>query len=125
MPAQAAPDLSALATSEAASRVHPAVLRLGLRYADGSVRGGNARCVALLATLRQVILVRPASPAAACAGQRGCATLLLLNARGAKAVTFGLWQCITPASSGRVLTVQRLSISLMMHTQGLSLNPYT
>ena len=63
MPAQAAPALSELATSEAAGRVHPAVLRLGLRYADGSVRGGNARCVALLATLRQVILVRPAPPA--------------------------------------------------------------
>ncbi len=47
-----------LAASEAAGRVHPAVLRLGLRYADGSVRGGNARCVALLTTLRQVILVR-------------------------------------------------------------------
>ena len=72
MPAQAAPALSELATSEAAGRVHPAVLRLGLRYADGSVRGGNARCVALLATLRQVILVRPTTPATVCAGQRGC-----------------------------------------------------
>jgi hypothetical protein len=44
--------------SEFAARVHPAVLRLGLAYADGSITGGNARCVALLATLRTVLQVR-------------------------------------------------------------------
>ena len=48
-----------LAESEHAARVHPAVLRLGLAYADGSVTGGNARCVALLSTLRAVLQVRP------------------------------------------------------------------
>ncbi|EIE24925.1 translation initiation factor [Coccomyxa subellipsoidea C-169] len=44
-----------MAESEFAARVHPAVLRLGLSYADGSITGGNARCVALLATLRTVL----------------------------------------------------------------------
>ena len=48
-----------LAESEHAARVHPAVLRLGLAYADGSVTGGNARCVALLSTLRAVLQARP------------------------------------------------------------------
>ncbi len=47
-----------MAESEFAARVHPAVLRLGLGYADGSITGGNARCVALLATLRTVLQVR-------------------------------------------------------------------
>lgn len=35
--------------------VHPAVLELGLRYADGSVTGATARCVALLHALAAVI----------------------------------------------------------------------
>ncbi|KAG2483997.1 hypothetical protein HYH03_017164 [Edaphochlamys debaryana] len=35
--------------------VHPAVLQLGLRYADGSIRGANARCLAMLHTFCQVI----------------------------------------------------------------------
>ena len=48
---------SAIASSELSSSVHPAVLQLGLRYADGSIRGGNARCVAMLTTFRQVIQV--------------------------------------------------------------------
>ena len=46
-----------LTESEFAAKVHPAVLRLGLAYADGSITGGNARCVALLATLRTVLQV--------------------------------------------------------------------
>ncbi|BDA49360.1 Translation initiation factor eIF-2B subunit delta at C-terminar half [Coccomyxa sp. Obi] len=44
-----------LTESEFAAKVHPAVLRLGLAYADGSITGGNARCVALLAALRTVL----------------------------------------------------------------------
>lgn len=48
--------------SEFAGRVHPLVLRLGLDYADGKITGGNARCVALLATLRQVIQVGSPRP---------------------------------------------------------------
>jgi hypothetical protein len=48
---------SAIANSELSSSVHPAVLQLGLRYADGSIRGGNARCVAMLTTFRKVIQV--------------------------------------------------------------------
>jgi len=38
-----------------AAHVHPAVLTLGLRYADGSITGGNARCVAMLHALAQVV----------------------------------------------------------------------
>ena len=49
---------SAIANSELSASVHPAVLQLGLRYADGSIRGGNARCVAMLTTFRKVIQVR-------------------------------------------------------------------
>ena len=48
-----------LTESEFAAKVHPAVLRLGLAYADGSITGGNARCVALLAALRAVLQVCP------------------------------------------------------------------
>jgi translation initiation factor eIF-2B subunit delta len=33
------------------SSLHPAVLRLGYRYATGSIRGGNARCRAMLTCL--------------------------------------------------------------------------
>ena len=58
--AQAVTIEQVLAESEHAARVHPAVLRLGLAYADGSVTGGNARCVALLSTLRTVLQARPA-----------------------------------------------------------------
>lgn len=47
-----------LTESEFAARVHPVVLRLGLSYADGSITGGNARCVALLGALRTVLQVR-------------------------------------------------------------------
>ena len=34
---------------------HPEVLKLGLRYADGSIKGANARCIAMLDMLRQVV----------------------------------------------------------------------
>ncbi|GAX82182.1 hypothetical protein CEUSTIGMA_g9610.t1 [Chlamydomonas eustigma] len=37
------------------SAIHPAVLQLGLQYADGSISGANARCVAMMHTLCQVI----------------------------------------------------------------------
>ena len=57
---------SAIADSELSSSVHPAVLQLGLRYADGSIRGGNARCVAMLTTFRKVIQV---SRSRACCGK--------------------------------------------------------
>jgi hypothetical protein len=56
--AQAASVERVLAASERAGRVHAAVLRLGLAYAQGSIRGGNARCVALLSTLRAVLQAR-------------------------------------------------------------------
>ena len=48
---------TALADSEVAAAVHPAILQLGLRYADGSVRGGTARCVAMLSAFRQLVQV--------------------------------------------------------------------
>ncbi|KAK9787471.1 hypothetical protein WJX73_001396 [Symbiochloris irregularis] len=44
-----------LLESEAASKVHPAVLRLGLKYAGGAVVGANARCLAMLRAFSEVI----------------------------------------------------------------------
>ncbi|ELT88129.1 hypothetical protein CAPTEDRAFT_95426, partial [Capitella teleta] len=35
--------------------MHPAILKLGLQYAEGIVCGSNARCIALLGALKQVI----------------------------------------------------------------------
>lgn len=35
--------------------IHPAILRLGLQYAAGTISGGNARCVAMLTALKQYI----------------------------------------------------------------------
>ena len=43
--------------SEFAGRVHPTILRLGLAYASGAVRGSNARAVALLTALSQMFQV--------------------------------------------------------------------
>ncbi|KAG2430459.1 hypothetical protein HXX76_009982 [Chlamydomonas incerta] len=39
----------------AAANIHPAILQLGLRYADGSIRGANARCLAMLNAFCQMI----------------------------------------------------------------------
>ena len=36
------------------SRVHPAILRLGLQYAEGIISGSNARCIALMAAMKKV-----------------------------------------------------------------------
>ena len=44
--------------SEFAGKVHPTILRLGLAYASGAVRGSNARAVALLTALSQMFQVR-------------------------------------------------------------------
>jgi hypothetical protein len=41
--------------------VHPAILALGLRYADGSIKGSTARCVAMINALSQVRLLQLAS----------------------------------------------------------------
>jgi translation initiation factor eIF-2B subunit delta len=46
--------VSTLLTHKDAQSIHPAVLQLGLRYADGTISGANARCVAMLHTLCQV-----------------------------------------------------------------------
>lgn len=35
--------------------LHPAVLSLGLKYAEGKITGGNARCIAMLTAFKQVI----------------------------------------------------------------------
>jgi len=40
-----------------AGKVHPAVLQLGLQYANGSIAGGNARCLAMLVAFKAVIQV--------------------------------------------------------------------
>ncbi|CAK0784430.1 hypothetical protein CVIRNUC_007634 [Coccomyxa viridis] len=45
---------SVMTESEFAGRVHPTILRLGLAYASGAVRGSNARAVALLTALSQM-----------------------------------------------------------------------
>lgn len=37
------------------AHIHPAVMRLGLQYAEGTVTGSNARCVALLDAMKRVI----------------------------------------------------------------------
>jgi hypothetical protein len=37
-----------------AANVHPAVFALGLQYADGSIKGSTARCVAMVNALAQV-----------------------------------------------------------------------
>lgn len=44
------------------SSIHPAIIRLGAQYANKIVVGSNARCVALLAAMKQVIrdFVKPA-----------------------------------------------------------------
>ena len=34
---------------------HPEVLKLGLRYAEGTIKGANARCIAMLDMLRQMV----------------------------------------------------------------------
>jgi len=38
-----------------AANVHPAILALGLRYAEGSIKGSTARCVAMVNALSQMI----------------------------------------------------------------------
>ena len=35
--------------------VHPAILRLGLKYSEGTIRGANARCVAMLTAFKAVL----------------------------------------------------------------------
>jgi translation initiation factor eIF-2B subunit delta len=35
--------------------IHPAVLQLGLQYAEGTISGSNARCVALLNAMKKMI----------------------------------------------------------------------
>ncbi|CAK4706504.1 unnamed protein product [Aphanomyces euteiches] len=37
------------------AEIHPAILSLGLKYAEGKIAGGNARCVAMLTAFQQVI----------------------------------------------------------------------
>ncbi|XP_050389370.1 translation initiation factor eIF-2B subunit delta [Patella vulgata] len=37
------------------SGIHPAIIKLGLQYAEGLIVGSNARCVALLAAFKKVI----------------------------------------------------------------------
>ena len=40
-----------------AKAAHPAVFELGLQFADGTIRGANARCLAMLAAFKQLIQV--------------------------------------------------------------------
>jgi hypothetical protein len=41
--------------SFASGGIHPAILRLGLQYADGKICGSNARCVGLLGAFKKVV----------------------------------------------------------------------
>ena len=41
--------------------IHPAVLKLGLKYAEGAVAGGVARCAALLQVLQTAFRDMPAA----------------------------------------------------------------
>ncbi|GFR40016.1 hypothetical protein Agub_g551 [Astrephomene gubernaculifera] len=47
--------VSSLLQQPATANIHSAILQLGLRYADGSIRGANARCLAMLNAFCQVI----------------------------------------------------------------------
>jgi len=38
------------------SRIHPAIVKLGVQYANKIIVGSNARCIALLAAMKQVIV---------------------------------------------------------------------
>jgi len=37
------------------AEIHPAILDIGLKFAEGRIIGGNSRCVAMLTALQQVI----------------------------------------------------------------------
>ncbi|EQC40775.1 hypothetical protein SDRG_01846 [Saprolegnia diclina VS20] len=37
------------------TEIHPAILSLGLKYAEGKIAGGNARCIAMLTAFQEVI----------------------------------------------------------------------
>ncbi|EDV20373.1 uncharacterized protein TRIADDRAFT_31911, partial [Trichoplax adhaerens] len=52
---QYAPDTLTHNISFSTSVIHPAIIKLGLQYAEGIICGSNARCVALLAALKKVI----------------------------------------------------------------------
>ena len=34
--------------------IHPVIIKLGLQYAEGVICGSNARCLAMLASFKQV-----------------------------------------------------------------------
>jgi len=42
-------------TAKPQDQIHPEILKLGLKYADGSISGSNARCIALLTAFKSVI----------------------------------------------------------------------
>ncbi|RHY03003.1 hypothetical protein DYB25_006935, partial [Aphanomyces astaci] len=57
-PAKTAPKAAAAPappTARMQAEIHPAILSLGLKYAEGKLVGGNARCVAMLTAFQQVI----------------------------------------------------------------------
>jgi translation initiation factor eIF-2B subunit delta len=46
--------MQSLVGSKEAAGMHPSVLQLGLHYADGTITGATARCMAMLHTFCQV-----------------------------------------------------------------------
>ena len=61
-----------LQDDEVVGKVHPCILRLGFKYADGSLRGGNNRAIALISALRQLIQVQTdgCTPLSTCGSMR-------------------------------------------------------
>ncbi len=35
-------------------KIHPSIVQLGLKYANGTIMGSNARCVAMLTAFKKV-----------------------------------------------------------------------
>ena len=39
-------------------KIHPAIIQLGLKYANGVITGSNARCVAMLTAFKDVSILK-------------------------------------------------------------------
>lgn len=55
-------EFSGVTLGERHENLHPAILKLGLLYAQGSIRGGNARCRAMLNAFQEVLQDYQAPP---------------------------------------------------------------
>lgn len=64
------------------AHLHPAILQLGLKYADVSITGGNARCVAMLNAMSQVRAAGAGGIAPPCCNWLTCVTLVFATKPG-------------------------------------------